>query len=186
MAVSPLSLILAAQEGAAEAAHGGGEAKSSFPPFDPTLFASQLVWFALSFIALYLLLSRFVLPKIGGVLHTRASTISGDLDSAAQKSAEADAAKIAMEKAVAKARADARAMVDAARADTQAKLNAEQEAAEARLVAKIELEEGQVAAARSKALADVPGEAEKLAREIADKLAPANANATARTTVGVS
>ena len=77
MAVSPLSLILAAQEGAAEAAHGGGEAKSSFPPFDPTLFASQLVWFDLSFIALYLLLSRFVLPKIGGVLHTRASTISG-------------------------------------------------------------------------------------------------------------
>ncbi|MFT3727297.1 MAG: hypothetical protein QM759_05710 [Terricaulis sp.] len=172
MAGAPLSLILAAQEGAAGAAHGGNEAKGAFPPFEPSLFASQLVWFALTFIAMYLILSRFVLPKIGGVLHKRATTISGDLDQAAQKSAEADAAKTAMDKAVAKARADARAMVDAARAETQAKLNAEQEAAEKRLAAKIEAEEAKVNAARGKALADVPGEAAQLARAIADKLAP--------------
>jgi F-type H+-transporting ATPase subunit b len=187
MAVAPLSLILAAQEGAATAAHAGGEAKGAFPPFEPALFASQLVWFALSFIALYLILSRYLLPKIGSVLHARATTISNDLDQAAQKSADADAAKTAMEKSVAKARADARAMVDRARAETQAKLNAEQEAADARLTAKIQAEEAKVEAARTKALAEVPAEADKLARDIADKLAPANANATAaRSTVGVA
>ena len=177
MAVAPLSLILAAQADAAEAAHHGGHAKGAFPPFEPALFASQLVWFALSFVTLYLILSRFVLPKIGGVLKARAGTISGDLDQAAQKSAAADAAKTAMEKSVARARADARAMVEAARAETQAKLNAEQEAAEARLAAKIQTEEAKVEAARSKALAEVPVEAEKLARDIAEKLAPVSANA---------
>ena len=187
MAASPLSLILAAQEAAATAAtHGGEEGKAAFPPFDPTLFPSQLVWFALTFGALYYVLAKFVLPKIGHVLHTRAATISTDLDNAAQKSAEADAAKSAMEKSVAKARADARAMVDAARAETQAKLNAEQEAAETRLAAKIEAEEAKVDAARAKALAEVPGEAAQLARDIADKLAPANANATSRSAVGAA
>jgi len=186
MAGATHALILIAQEGAAAAAGHGEEPTGGFPPFDPTLFASQLVWFALSFIALYVILSRFVLPKIGHVLHTRASTISGDLDQAAQKSAEADAAKTAMEKSVAKARADARAMIDAARAETQAKLNAEQEAAETRLNVRIQAEEAKVDAARAKALAEVPGEAAQLARDIADKLAPANASASTRSTVGVA
>jgi F-type H+-transporting ATPase subunit b len=185
MAGAPQALMLMAEAAAgAPAAHG--EAPSGgFPPFDPTLFASQLVWFALSFIALYLILARLVLPTIGGVLQMRAATISGDLDQAAQKSAEAEAARTAMDKAVAKARADARAMVDAARAETQAQLNAEQEAAEARLATRIQAEEAKVDAARKKALADVPGEAEKLARDIVEKLAPANA-AAARSVAGVA
>ena len=184
MAAAPLSLILAVQAAATTPAAGGEEASTAFPPFDPTLFPSQIVWFVVSFGALYFVLSKWVLPQIGAVLHKRASTISGDLDSAAQKSAEADIAKTAMEKSVAKARADARAMVDAARAETQAKLNAEQEAAEARIAEKIQAEEAKVDAARKKALAEVPGEAEKLAREIADKLAPANVSAP-RSAVGV-
>jgi F-type H+-transporting ATPase subunit b len=184
MAAAPLSLILAAQQAATTAPAPSGES-ASFPPFDPSLFPSQLVWFVATFGALYFVLAKFVLPKIGAVLRHRAGAISGDLDLAAQKSAEADAAKTAMDKAVAKARADARAMVDAARAETQAKLNAEQEAAEARLATRIQAEEAKVDAARKKALAEVPGEADKLARDIVEKLAPANINAP-RSIAGVA
>jgi F0F1-type ATP synthase membrane subunit b/b' len=54
-------------------------------------------------------------------------------------------------------------------------LAAEKEAAEKRLTAKIAEAEAKVAAERQKALAEVPGIAEALAREIADKLAPSNA-----------
>jgi F0F1-type ATP synthase membrane subunit b/b' len=71
-------------------------------------------------------------------------------------------------------------MIDAARADMQAKLNAEQEAAEKRLAERIETAEARVDAARQKALAEVPGIASTLAREIADKIAPANASTTPR------
>jgi F-type H+-transporting ATPase subunit b len=162
-------------ESASEAAHGAEQV--AFPPFDPTLFPSQLVWFALTFGALYFILSRFALPKVASVLAQRAATVKGDLDAAAIQSAAADDARTAMERASAKARADARAMIDAARADVQAKLSAEQEQAEARLSERINAAEAKVDAERKKALAEVPAMAEGLARDIADKLAPAGARA---------
>ena len=108
---------------------------------------SQLFWFAVAFGALYVLLSRVVLPKIASVQTKRAGTIKSDLDEAAQKSAAAEQARVDMERAVAKARADARAMVEAARADVTAKLAADQEAAETRLAAKIAEAEAKVDAA---------------------------------------
>ena len=179
MAVAPHETVDAHAAAGAAAAHGG-EASSGFPPFEPVLFGSQLFWFVLTFGALYFVLSRLVLPKIGSVLHARASTISKDLDDAAKKSTAADEARATMERAVAKARADARAMVEAARAEMQAKLNVEQEAAEKRLSDRIATAEARVDAARQKALADVPALAEALARDIADKLTPANAPPRAR------
>ena len=177
-----------AGHGAVDAAHGaaagGHEAGGAFPPFDATLFASQLFWFAVTFGALYFILSRIVLPQIASVQANRAGAIKGDLDEAAQKSAAAEQARVDMERAVAKARAEARAMIDAARADVTAKLATEQEAAEQRLTAKIAAEEAKVDAARQKALTEVPGIAEALARDIADKLSPSNASAPRQRVVG--
>lgn len=179
--VDPHAATDAAAHGAAA---GGHEAGGAFPPFDVTLFASQLFWFVLTFGALYFILSRVVLPQIAGVQAKRSSTIRSDLDEAAQKSAAAEQARVDMERAVAKARADARAMVEAARADVTAKLAADQEAAETRLAGKIAAEEAKVDAARKKALAEVPGIADALAREIADKLVPTGASAPRQRVAG--
>lgn len=159
--------------GAADAAAHGGEHGATFPPFDSSLFSSQLIWFAITFGALYYIVSKFIIPSVSGVQAKRAAAISGDLDQAAQKGAAAESAREVMEKASAKARAEARAMVDAARADVTAKLTAEQEAAELRLNAKIEAAEAKVNEARAKALAETPALADALARDIADKLVPA-------------
>lgn len=182
MAVTPHADPQATTEaahGAADAAAHGGEA-AAFPPFDATLFASQIIWFVITFATLYFILSRFVLPQIASVLAKRAGTIQSDLDEAAQKSAAAEQARVDMERAVAKARADGRAMVEAARADVTAKLAADQEAAEKRLATKIAEAEAKVDVARKKALAEVPAIAEALARDIAEKLAPANAGSAPR------
>jgi len=158
-----------AAHGAADAAHG-----DVFPPLDASLYPSQLIWFAITFIALYWFVSTFIVPNVSSILTKRAAAKQADLDAAAQKSADAETARVTMERATAKARADARAMVDAARADVQAKLNAEQADADKRLAARIEAAEAKVNDARAKALAEVPGIAESLARDIAAKLAPAN------------
>ncbi len=158
------------------AASHSGEA-GVFPPFDATTFASQLFWFALTFGALYFVLSRLVLPKVNAVLARRAATVKGDLDAAAIGSAAAEDSRAAMEKAAAKARAEARALVDSARADMIAKLSAEQEQAEARLATRIRAAEAKVDAERASALAEVPALAEALGREIAGKLAPRGARA---------
>ena len=49
----------------------GSERGKGFPPFDAHTFASQLFWLALAFIALYLLMSRIALPRIGSILEAR-------------------------------------------------------------------------------------------------------------------
>ncbi len=163
-------------EHAADATAAGEHAAGgAFPPFDATLFASQLFWFALTFGSLYFIVSRFVLPKVASVLAQRAATVKGDLDAAAIQSAAAEDARAAMERGAAKARNDARAMIEKARADMQAKLTAEQESAEARLATRIRAAEAKVDAERAKALAEIPAIAANLAREIADKLAPMGA-----------
>jgi F-type H+-transporting ATPase subunit b len=178
LAVDPSSADAA--HAAAEAGAHGGEASGGFPPFEAGLFATQLFWFAITFLLLYIVVSRVVLPRVGSVLERRAGAVKHDLDQAAQKSADAEEARVTMERATAKARADARAMIEAARADIMAKLTAEQDAAEKRLAERIAAAEGRVDAARQKALAEVPALAEGLAREIADKLTPSRSTPAPR------
>ena len=163
----------------AGAAHEAGGESAAFPPFDPTLFPSQLFWFVLTFGALYLIMSRMALPKVGAVLARREGTLKADRDGAASSTAAAEDAKAAMEKAIAKARADARALVEDMRSKTQAELAREQEAADTRLNARIGEAEAKINAAREKSLAEVGALASALAAEIAEKLAPASTTAAA-------
>ena len=61
-----------------------GGHKAPFPPFQQETFASQLVSLAIAFVALYLIVSKIALPRVGGVIEERQKTIDGDL-AAAQK-----------------------------------------------------------------------------------------------------
>src|SRR6516162_3240548 len=54
--------------------HGRG-----FPPFDSQTFPSQLFWLAIAFIALYLLMARIALPRIGSILEARCRRVEDDL-----------------------------------------------------------------------------------------------------------
>src|SRR5258705_12389940 len=76
--------------------HGRG-----FPPFDAQTFASQLFWFALAFIALYLLMSRVALPRVGSILEARRQRIESDLAGAQRLNGESDAVMSGNEKPLA-------------------------------------------------------------------------------------
>ena len=54
------------------------------PQLDVTTWPSQLFWLAITFLALYIVISRIAIPRTGGVIEKRKATISGDL-AAAQK-----------------------------------------------------------------------------------------------------
>ena len=60
----------------------GGEHHETFPPFDATTFASQILWFAITFGALYVLMSKVALPRIGSILENRKSIVDADLAAA--------------------------------------------------------------------------------------------------------
>src|SRR5262249_61268584 len=76
--------------------HGGG-----FPPFNPHTFASQLLWLALIFLALYLLMSRIALPRLGSILEARCQRILDDLAAAQGFKEASDAARPAPQNALA-------------------------------------------------------------------------------------
>ncbi len=103
VAVASFATLLAGAAQAAEQAHGLSGEKAAFPPCDPTHFASNLFWLALTFAMLYWLMSKVALPRLGSVLEERADTIGRDLDQAAEMQGKAEDMAQAYEKAVAEA-----------------------------------------------------------------------------------
>lgn len=153
------------QAGHTEVPHKGG-----FPPFEKETFASQLVWLAICFVALYLLISRVAVPRIGGIIEAREGKIAGDLAEAQRLKADSEAAGAAYEKSLADARSRAQAMGS----EIQAKLNAEAEESrkvlEAKLNAQLAESEKQIATTKSAAMANVRGIATDAASAIVERL----------------
>src|SRR5258705_5582627 len=90
-----------------------GGHKAPFPPFQSETFVSQLFCLAIAFAALYLLTSRLVLPRVGGIIDARAKQIEGDLSEAQQFKEAAHAANAAYEKALPPARSRAQPLANA-------------------------------------------------------------------------
>jgi len=85
------------------------------PQLDPTWFASQLFWLAFTFVALYFVLSRLVLPPLQDVIARRQQTVSNDISSAQSLKSQAEEARQNYERTLAETRARAQQMlIDAA------------------------------------------------------------------------
>jgi F-type H+-transporting ATPase subunit b len=140
------------------------------PQFDPTTFAPQLFWLAITFVLLYVLMSKIALPRIGEVLDERQRRIDDNLDKAAQLKAEAEAAVAAYEKALAESRAHAQAVIREAM-DRLAKQSEQRhkDLAE-KLAAQIKAGEARIAGAKEQALTHVRDVAVDVARAAAGKL----------------
>ena len=171
-------------------AHGGAaEHGSAFPPFDSTHFSSQLIWLALVFGALYLLMSRVALPRVAGILKDRGDKISGDLDAAKAAQAKAEAAGADLEKTLAEAKAKAQAMGQDAHQKLAAETEATRKTLEGELNAKLAAADAQIAETKAKAMASVETVAKDAAAAIVEhitgkpadpqKIAAALANAKA-------
>ena len=132
-----------------------GQAKTIFPPFDPSTFASQLLWFAITFAVLYWLVSRVAVPRIGGILEQRRARLEGDLKEADRLRQETDRAIAAYEAALAEARQRAHGIAEETRASIKADIDGKRAAVEADLAAKVADAEARIDATKSQALANV-------------------------------
>ena len=140
---------------AAPAAHGEAAGGASFPPFDPWHFPSQLFWLAILFGALYIALSRFILPKLGGVIENREDTIADSLDEAARLNEQSKEAQHQQDVALAEARAKARETADKAREKVEAEIAAETAKVDAEIAERLTEAEARVQTLRSNAMQNV-------------------------------
>jgi len=157
---------MAAKNGHTEVPGGGHK----FPPLQIETYASQLVWLALTFIALYLLMSRIALPRVGMIIANRRQRIDGDLNEAKRLKNESDAALAAYEKSLADARSRAQALASETREKEAVAAAAARKALDATLNAKIADAERVIAARRSDAMANVKGIAVDAAAAIVQRL----------------
>ena len=157
-------------KGATAHTEAEGGHKAPFPPFQKDTFASQLVSLLIAFVALYLIVSRIALPRVGSVLDARQNAIEGDLAKAQKLKDASDGALKAYETELASARSRAQAIG----AETREKLNAASEAErktlEQQLSAKLAEAEKTIAATREAAMTNVHGIAAETAAAIVQRL----------------
>jgi F-type H+-transporting ATPase subunit b len=142
----------------------------AFPPFQKDTFASQLVSLLIAFVALYLIVSRIALPRVGSVIDERQNKIEGDLADAQKLKDQSDSALKAYENELAAARSRAQAIG----AETREKLNAASEAErktlEDQLSVKLAQAEKTIASTREAAMGNVRGIAADAAAAIVQQL----------------
>jgi F-type H+-transporting ATPase subunit b len=140
------------------------------PQLDLSTWPPQLFWLAVTFLALYIVISRVAIPRTGGVIALRKSTIDGDLAKAKILKDETENAVRSYEAALAEARAKAHAIAQDNRNRLNAEIEGERAKLDAALGAKIATAEKKVAASRDKALADIADMAAEIAGEIVTQL----------------
>jgi F-type H+-transporting ATPase subunit b len=157
-------------KGATAHTEAEGGHKAPFPPFQTETFASQLVSLAIAFGALYLIVSRIALPRVGSLLDERQKAIEGDVAEAQRMKEASDAALKAYETELASARARAQGIG----AETREKLNAasevERKRLEDRLSHKLAEAEKTIASTREAAMRNVRGIAADAAAAIVQRL----------------
>ena len=138
----------------------GGHVETSaehevFPPFDPTTFASQLLWLAITFVVLYFLMAKVAIPRIAGILPNAPARIAADIEKAERAKADSEAALAAYEKALAEARANASAIAESARTAAKAASDAERAGDRGDLAGKLAAAETRIGEIKTRALAEV-------------------------------
>jgi F-type H+-transporting ATPase subunit b len=147
-----------------------GGHKAPFPPFQKDTFASQLVSIVVAFAALYLIVSRIALPRVGSVIDARQNAIEGDLSAAQKLRDESDGALKAYESELAAARSRAQAIGSETREKLSAASEAERKTLEERLSVKLAEAEKTIASTREAAMSNVRGIAADAAAAIVQRL----------------
>ena len=151
-------------------AAGPALAEGGMPQLDPHNYPPVLVWLAILFVLLYVVMSKVALPRIGAALQLRADRIKDDLDRAATHKDETEKIVAAYEKARAEARNKA-AAVSRATAEALAKKAAERQAKVGeKLAGKIKSAETSIAAARDRAMGEIRNVAADIAADAARRL----------------
>ncbi len=151
-------------------AHPAQGGHGAFPPFESQTFASQLVWLAIAFVLLYVLMSKLALPRVAAIIEARQKKIEGDLTEAGLLKTQSDEAMAAYEKALADARARAQSIANETRDKQAVAAAARRRTLEDELNHKLLEAEKTIAATKQAAMSNVRTIAEDATRAIVERL----------------
>ncbi len=123
------------------------------PQLDFALWPPQLIWLAISFIALYLIMAKVALPRISTVIELRRDRIAGDLDLAQELKDKSEQARCDYEAALAQARGRAHEIAQETRDRLGSLTERQRSMSEAALASKIEAAEKSIAQTKENVLA---------------------------------
>jgi len=156
------------------------------PQFDPSTFASQIFWLVVMFAALYWVVAKIAIPRVGSVLDQRARVIQDDLDRAMQLKSETDAALAAYETAMSAARGQAGDHMRAILADVKAVADQRTAEISATVAKQVADAEARIAKAKQDALDSMKTLAGESASAIVAKLTGLNPDSGAVATAVAS
>jgi F-type H+-transporting ATPase subunit b len=140
------------------------------PQLDPSVWPSQLIWLAITFIALYLVIWRIALSRIADVLEARQRKLDDDLKKATALKDEAETILAEYEKMRANAQASAHAALQKAQNEMKAEAERQNHATAARLNKQTEEAEARIAEAKTAALASLEGTVGEVVAAATEKL----------------
>jgi F-type H+-transporting ATPase subunit b len=146
------------------------EVETKFPPFDPVNFTPMLVWLALSFGALYLLMAKVALPRVQTILLARAHKISADIADAHKLRAQSEAASAAHDKLIADAKSEALALAQETHAKLLAETESRRDALESELNAKLADSEAHIVETKARAMSNIETIAGEAAAAIVQRI----------------
>jgi F-type H+-transporting ATPase subunit b len=136
-------------------------------------YAPQLVWLAITFVALYLLLSRLALPGIARTLAERDARLKADIERAERLKSEAEATLAAYQKAIGDAQALAQAQIREAAELMATEASRRQEALAADIARRTKTAENGILEAKMRALAELRTVASQAAGDLVARLSGA-------------
>jgi F-type H+-transporting ATPase subunit b len=153
-----LSIFLASAVNAAE--------KAGMPQLDTKFWFSQFFWLTITFSILFVLLSKFILPKIGANLEMRKSQILENISAAEKKREESELKIKEFEEIVEKSKNEAKSYLNQAKEKLTKNINIKKEVLEKELSEEINKVEEEIQELRKKA----PERINKIAAETSTDL----------------
>lgn len=147
------------------------------PQLDFSTWPPQIIWLVITFGILYLVISKFALPKIGGAIESRQNRIASDLDEAQRLKDESERAVAAYEAALAEAKAKAHGIAQETRDTLKAEIEAERTALDDKLNERLAEAEARISATKAEALKSVEEVASDAAGAIVSQLIGKKASA---------
>lgn len=152
------------------AAAEGAQSKGGLPQLNPQDMVPQLVWLAITFLALYYVLSRFTLPRIASVIDERKNRIERDIAEAERLNGETQDAIAEYEEKLASARGKASQLAKENRDAVAADLEAKRLVAEAEDQERMTAAEERIKAMKADAMAQVTAISTETAQELVKSL----------------